>query len=335
MTADAVVHPQSGAAFELHYLAEGAAHVIYEVRPHPNTTVIDPMFDGKLLRFRKDTGFARTCEQRVDDFERTIAPLFPARNLVKLERHNVSDQRSLVRSLNTSLRRRETDKSRPSKRKGVYLTLGSLEKYHVLVTDMRPRTWQDKMIEFKPKWLVRTASTPATAKRCRTCALRCMKEGSGPHEGSRLMTFCPLDLLSTDPEALQTVFRALEFPEWDHKEWVTVFTAQVRPLLVQLQEKQREHNNVGVDDLVSQPHQDFSLAMALRDCSIFLRLKTDVAMIEDVRIADLDLKSKDGGKLEYWTEIERRLIDEGWYEATETAANSRGQKHCKNLDLSS
>lgn len=33
----------------------------------------------------------------------------------------------------------------------------------------------------------------------------------------------------------------------------------------------------------------------------------------DIRLGDLDLKSAANGKAEYWLNIERRLIDEGWY----------------------
>jgi inositol-pentakisphosphate 2-kinase len=33
----------------------------------------------------------------------------------------------------------------------------------------------------------------------------------------------------------------------------------------------------------------------------------------EVRLGDLDLKTAAGGKEEYWLDIERRLIQEGWY----------------------
>ena len=40
-------------------------------------------------------------------------------------------------------------------------------------------------------------------------------------------------------------------------------------------------------------------------------------------MGDLDLKSPEGGKAEYWRRTERRLIDGGWYTATEKAAAGR------------
>lgn len=37
----------------------------------------------------------------------------------------------------------------------------------------------------------------------------------------------------------------------------------------------------------------------------------------EARLGDLDLKTSSGRKAEYWRNLERRLIDEGWYGATE------------------
>lgn len=37
----------------------------------------------------------------------------------------------------------------------------------------------------------------------------------------------------------------------------------------------------------------------------------------EARLGDLDLKTSSGRKAEYWRNLEMRLIDEGWYGATE------------------
>jgi inositol-pentakisphosphate 2-kinase len=37
----------------------------------------------------------------------------------------------------------------------------------------------------------------------------------------------------------------------------------------------------------------------------------------DARIGDLDMKSPDGGKADYWKAQEKSLIDGGWYTGTE------------------
>lgn len=33
----------------------------------------------------------------------------------------------------------------------------------------------------------------------------------------------------------------------------------------------------------------------------------------EIRLGDLDLKTGDGGKAEYWLDLETQLIDEDWY----------------------
>jgi inositol-pentakisphosphate 2-kinase len=47
--------------------------------------------------------------------------------------------------------------------------------------------------------------------------------------------------------------------------------------------------------------------------STHLSSETDLQARIDIRLGDLDLKSAANGKAEYWLNIEKRLIDEGWY----------------------
>ncbi len=37
----------------------------------------------------------------------------------------------------------------------------------------------------------------------------------------------------------------------------------------------------------------------------------------EARLGDLDLKTSNGKKAEYWRSLERQLIEGGWYRATE------------------
>ena len=48
----------------------------------------------------------------------------------------------------------------------------------------------------------------------------------------------------------------------------------------------------------------------------------------EARLGDLDLKTSGGKKAEYWRSLERRLIDEGWYSATEKD-KSAGENFCQ------
>ena len=43
----------------------------------------------------------------------------------------------------------------------------------------------------------------------------------------------------------------------------------------------------------------------------------------EARLGDLDLKTSSGKKAEYWRNLERQLIDEGWYRATEKYHTAR------------
>ncbi|KAI9742570.1 MAG: Inositol-pentakisphosphate 2-kinase [Claussenomyces sp. TS43310] len=57
-------------------------------------------------------------------------------------------------------------------------------------------------------------------------------------------------------------------------------------------------------------------AMTLRDCSVFLTFPADERAPLTARLGDLDHKSP--LKLDRWRTVERQLLDEGWYTATET-----------------
>ena len=57
------------------------------------------------------------------------------------------------------------------------------------------------------------------------------------------------------------------------------------------------------------------------------RKDKDGAHIE-ARLGDLDLKTPDGGKGDYWRETEQQLIDEGWYTGTETTPAPKGRCVC-------
>jgi len=49
----------------------------------------------------------------------------------------------------------------------------------------------------------------------------------------------------------------------------------------------------------------------------------------EARIGDLDMKSPEGGKADYWRALERSLIDGGWYTGTEEDIKP-GQMWCVN-----
>ena len=153
------------------------------------------------------------------------------------------------------------------------------------------------------------------------------------HSGRGHAEFCPLDLVSDDDDVLEETTRRLSLTDELSRTYVAQFKEQIQPLLMRLRRLQAEYNNVGLKDFANGQNQDFSLPMALRDCSVFVKTKRGEPGFQEVRLADLDLKSSEGGKLERWVRTEQRLIEEGWYMGSENA-ESRGQSLCRALQQS-
>jgi inositol-pentakisphosphate 2-kinase len=209
-----------------------------------------------------------------------------------------------------------------------------------------------KLLEFKAKWLLQSPSAPSAAVRCRTCAVNTLRrlkdvekengaatdttEKKQKHRGRGDGGFCPFAILSEDPSILQAALEIMGlFGSHRAMEGATTlqndFIAKVQPVLRHLQTLQGKYNEVGLRDFqdasterasnATPSHEsDFSVAMALRDCSIFLIVaeKGERTCIEAVKIADLDLKTTGGGKLGRWAGIEEELIEKGMYTKGQT-----------------
>jgi inositol-pentakisphosphate 2-kinase len=315
--------------FVLEYLAEGAANVVFKLRPyHP-----------KLLRFRKAPSKTPYSEI-VHHFNTVLSPLFPSDALVQPTLFKIPDVPLVISALNQVLLEKEADGSRSKKRRGVYLTPS--EEYGILVQDMTPRQDQERFFEFKPKWLVQSPSAPARAKRCRTCALREMRRAAHVVSGRGDRNFCPLDLLSTQDTVLDEVLGLIVGDDLEALK--PIFKEKIQPLLSRLRVLQVTYSHVGLDDLNGQQMStasrtegdegpessatgtlfDVLIGMTIRDCSVFVRYNTDKPKTEaEVKLADLDMKS---ARLEKWADIERQLISGGWYTGDEIAAEDGGRR---------
>jgi hypothetical protein len=88
------------------------------------------------------------------------------------------------------------------------------------------------------------------------------------------------------------------------------------PLLKQLKHLQSSLDRRGV--FATNPEdKDFLTAMTLRDCTVYVLINPDdITAPVTARIGDLDLKSP--MKVEYWRNVERPLVDEGWYAGAES-----------------
>ncbi|PLB35733.1 inositol-pentakisphosphate 2-kinase [Aspergillus candidus] len=310
------------------YLAEGGANIIYRiVAPLANGTygpkngisgrghvagafeshAVPKELRGKLLRLRKDTPSGVPYQEISRNFDRNIRPLFKSEELVDQELIRLP--LGLVSWCNEQLRLAEVNGRRPKRRHGVYLSLN--EPFGLLVTDMTPfgdpRT---VLAEFKPKWLLQSPTAPGNARRCRTCALRELKNHDDRRRGGQdEPSFCPLDLIS---DKFENVLRATRFIKGCKDQRRLARILHRNHTLHRLVAHQVAMGDVGLHGPAAHS-RDKSLAMTLRDCTMFIKMSRDEDGPVEVRLGDLDLKTGAGGKAKYWQDLERQLIGDGWY----------------------
>lgn len=170
----------------------------------------------------------------------------------------------------------------------------------------------DTVFEFKPKWLAQSPSAPSTATRCRTCAREAQKQHKSKFKSKKPPPPCSLTLLSPTSPPTPLLHRlagttplpapaALRLAHW----------LQTNTLLPRLRDLQVEFDPVGPLAAHEEGMERLQLAMTLRDCSCFVRIPADGDEVE-ARLGDLDRKNGEG-KLGYWRETERGLVEGGWY----------------------
>jgi inositol-pentakisphosphate 2-kinase len=297
------------------------------VYPSPLESRANP-FPGKLLRLRKELPWTAPCAIAQADFLLDIYPLFNSEHLV--EQHLVKIKSSrIVEKLNHELE--EWDKipndykgafrePRPARGHRKYL---ADDEHGLLVEDMTPLKARDiKLLEFKPKWLTQSRSAPEFSKRCRTCAKRARTNAERIKVGEPLLhRFCPLDLVSKDDAALYRAARAILglshpiSPIGFKRLYRMSRWARKSLLLPRLANLQSSLDPVGV--FAADPmDKGFLTAMTLRDCSLYLQVpEHDLSAPIIAKIGDLDLKRPE--KADYWKDVERPLLEEGWYLGTE------------------
>lgn len=312
---------------DLHYLAEGSANVVYRfilaptnmgslmrrrgdndrnMRRHGQAGIPADL-QGKLLRLRKEIKSRTPYLETARNFDSVIRPLFNSDELV--DQTLVRLPPGLIQSCNERLRAAELTKSRPLKRHGVYLSVH--ETLGMLVTDMT--TFNDPkftLAELKPKWLLQSPTAPSMAQRCRTCALREMKNQEARLAGLEGQeSFCPLDLVS---DKFDNVLRATRYIK-GCKDPVRLARILYRNnTLLKLYAHQKAMKDVGLWGPPAQT-REMSLAMTLRDCTMFIKMPVDPKGPVEIRLGDLDLKSTAGGKASYWLDLETDLLRGGWY----------------------
>ena len=275
---------------ELRYFSESAAYIVYQIgkpltrlpfkdedfdSPPPNDShrpTVDPSIRGKLLRLRKQHRSATPVLESHTYFRNNIVPLFPPGMLVEQELCEVSP--ALLKHYNKELRRDEKRQFlRDEGRAGTYLA--EEEPHGLLVTSMIYDD-QHACCDFKPKWLVQSPFAPEDAKRCRNCA---MAAKSGDHDG--FMRWCPMVLNRNDEELLKKhldgAFGNLRGAPIFVPEQVSYAIPFLKQsgMLRRLRELQEEY---GTEDLLGEgpPSEKLKLAMTLRDCSMFMKVRREL-----------------------------------------------------------
>ena len=296
----------------LSYLAEGNANVIYILN-----TPSRPSSEHNgcsVLRLRKDLPFTKPCVDVITAFRDRVIPLFsPDFEDVVLPQTLFQLTPEIVEDANAVLLQKEREGTRGSKRAGSVLPKYAVEGYGILMPNLQRRG--RRLVEFKAKWLVQSPSASRRGVRCRTCALNAVRRLQGEGGGRGDSGFCPMDLLSGEDAVLRSVLGCVDVELSSVEGAVDDFKKKVQPALRHLRKLQEEHGQVGLEDFRNPAGKDFSLAMALRDCSCFLVLDTcnNDEPILDVKFADLDLKTTAGGKLEKWTHMEEELLSSNAY----------------------
>jgi inositol-pentakisphosphate 2-kinase len=298
-------HFELPVGIQLLYLAEGGANVIYRfvssapaksalaVKRSLSTAGIEtcssvpPRLRGKLLRLRKETAADIPYQETVRNFDNIIRPLFKPEELV--DQTLIRLPEGLIQRCNEQLRLAEINGLRPSKRHGGYLSVK--EPFGLLITDMT--TADDpgaSMAELKPKWLTQSPSAPSTARRCRTCALREMKNHNVRtlQQTDHQRSFCPLDLVS---ERFENVLRATASIKGCGDRAQLARILYRNPTLLKLQSHQKAMKNVGLHGPPAQS-REMSVAMTLRDCTMFIKVSL-FGLSLSVFVFSLTLLAKD------------------------------------------
>ena len=344
--------------FRLSYKAEGGANVIFKIEingaeylpllPAPTRQKMQAL-QGMLLRIRKQVGaHARSTCEMMEEYETRIKPLFEPKYLLRQKLIRLPrDTTFLLRQILVAA---EEKGLRPVHRRGdalvpqSYIATAGLstedpenpEDHGILVQDLSPQIHKERLLEFKPKWLISSKSAPATSKRCRTCALREMRRADKTPSGRGDSQFCPLDLLSNKSHVLRPALdklwnsnktereipNVMFFEEQDEATGVAgdlfekEFRRKVQRLLGHLKGLQQIYCHADLREFDCGSDEDLSIAMALRDCSVLLKIEAIQEKVEilDVKLIDLDLKLATSSKRKKWMEMERRLVEEGWYE---------------------
>jgi inositol-pentakisphosphate 2-kinase len=302
---------------KIQFIGEGAANIVVELRLSDGTNAFPGIYlqllyshtypdttAANLLRVPKAGTTAYPYTQLQSYWETSIKPLFNPEDLVQQSLLPLADNTTLTKQLNTLLSTRESSRRHDFRGSRVAETGCAM-----LVEDMRAQNPDDVFLEFKPKWLAQSPSAPAASTRCRNCAREVYGARKKELTGS-VPKPCPLKLLSNPDEAVTSLL-STPSPQRDRLA-VWLRSDNVLKRLRDLQVKLDRDGPLKADA----GDEEFQLAMTLRDCTCFVRIPSDGDRPIEAKLGDLDRKNAEG-KMGYWREMERNLVEGGFYEGTE------------------
>jgi Inositol-pentakisphosphate 2-kinase len=199
---------ESAEVAKVYYLAEGAANVVFCLEAVEDGS--GNISDNLLLRLRKGKKAAGASDSQappafasfavtVKFLQEEVIPTLGASNVVGFV--SVMMAPGSIDPLNDILSLAEAVGRRPSKRAGWLL---EEQEEALLLENMQPGDKDDAfLLDFKPKWLQVSPSSPPNPRRCRTCA-NDIRTAKAP-----IKRFCPLALASGVPLEVSRVVNTL------------------------------------------------------------------------------------------------------------------------------
>lgn len=245
-------------------------------------------------------------------WEQEVSPLFEHHELVQQRLVKLPGNPAFFARINQQLREIEDKGTRRRDFAGHFVSEGI--ETGMLVEDMRPDASQSDELslhEIKPKWLHQSPRAPQGAEQCRNCAREVQRQVK---DKTRNTIFCPLNLVKVadfpgDDEVARDVRRSVNLPEAESDN-LLAWMRRSR-LLQQLRAAQWDNDH----ELEVADVRRYSLAMTLRDCSLFLKISRRPGCGPGAvvaKLADMDMKNFEI-KRDYWERREHDLHERGLY----------------------
>lgn len=316
------------------FVGEGRANLVFtlaDVDNHPNLR-------GQLLRLPKHhNNYKALPYADIQHYwQHRVSPLFKPSELVQQRLVKLPNDPAFFRRLNHQLRK--LDESGTRRPDFVGHAISDDVRVGMLVEDMRggdsgqtvvhstnraatttttTTTTTTRMYEIKPKWLVQSPRAPRGAEQCRNCAREVWRNMKNKTKNP---VFCPLNLVKAadfarDDEQhiardiaadLRRCYKMTEHEARNLTAWLRSCELLQRLRRIQWDNDHTAH--ITDDDA-------YSLAMTLRDCSLFVLVPSAPNAPPGqvvAKLGDTDMKNF-AVKKDYWVKMEKEFHDSGVY----------------------